>query len=128
MTYVLDASAVLAILFNEPGAAVVAGAIEDGVLVSSVNISEVVAKMIERGAPDGLTQNQIAFLSLEVRDFSEADGFAAGFLRRQTEPFGLSFGDRACLALAQRAGLSALTADRSWQRLELPGLQVELMR
>ena len=128
MSYALDASTILAFLFKERGAETAANAIEDGALVSSVNLSEVVAKMIDSGASDESIRDRIAFLNLEVRDFSQEDAFTAGLLRRQTRVHGLSFGDRACLALAQSLDLPVLTADWSWRAVELPGLQVHVIR
>jgi ribonuclease VapC len=48
-------------------------------------------------------------------------------LRASSRAFGLSLCDRACLALAQSLALPALTADRSWARLDL-GIAIEVIR
>ncbi|WP_051758091.1 hypothetical protein [Prauserella rugosa] len=40
---------------------------------------------------------------------------------------GLSLGDRACLALAQRLDRPALTADQAWKNLDL-AVDVQLIR
>jgi PIN domain nuclease of toxin-antitoxin system len=60
-------------------------------------------------------------------DFDRELAIGAAALLPQTAPFGLSLGDRACLALARLRGLPAVTADRDWARLDL-GITVEVMR
>ena len=65
-------------------------------------------------------------LPFELVDFDEELALAAGLLRAETRQLGLSAGDRACLALAQRAGITALTADPAWTRLE--SVDVALIR
>ena len=124
----IDVATNSVVVMARPGAEAAANAIKDGGIVSWVNLSEVVATMIERGASDASVRDRIAFLNLETRDFSREDAFAAGFLRRQTKVYGLSFGDRACLALAQSLEMPALTADRNWPAVDLAGLRVELIR
>ena len=115
---VLDASALLALLNDEPGADVVARTVPHGV-VCAVNHSEVVAKLSEAGLPDSDIVAALGGLGLEVVPFDEALSLAAGLLRTVTAHLGLSLGDRACLALAQARGLPALTADRVWLDLDL---------
>lgn len=48
-------------------------------------------------------------------------------LRPQTRGFGLSLGDRACLALARQANLPALTADQAWVELRI-GVEIRALR
>jgi ribonuclease VapC len=62
-----------------------------------------------------------------VHAFDAQQAYLAGILRKPTRTFGLSFGDRACLALAQSLGALALTADRSWSQLDL-GIAIEVIR
>lgn len=123
---VLDASALLAVLRAEPGAERVEERLEDA-SIGAVNLSEVVAKLSGDGAPEAEIRRAIARLELEVRAFDQEQAYAAGMLRRSTRKLGLSFGDRACLALAQLSDATALTADRSWSRLELD-VAVEVIR
>jgi ribonuclease VapC len=87
----------------------------------------VIAKLDEDGVPEAEIRRAIARLELDVHAFDAQHAFAAGLLRRSTRAFGLSFGDRACLALAQSLGALALTADRSWSRLDL-GIAIEVIR
>ena len=115
---VLDASALLALLNDEPGADVVARTVPHGV-VCAVNHSEVVAKLSGAGVPAADIVAALGGLGLEVVAFDEALSLAAGLLRTVTAHLGLSLGDRACLALAQARGLPALTADRVWLDLDL---------
>lgn len=123
---VLDASAILLLLNDEPGAAVVAEALDGGV-ISAVNLSEVVAKLLEAGLPRGEAEDGLGGLGLEVHPFDEAAAWAAGGLRSGTRKAGLSLGDRACLALAKELGLPALTADSAWARASI-GVEVRLLR
>jgi len=107
---VLDASALLALVYAEPGSDVV-GALLPNARISAVNLSEVAAKLAEGGmtAPD--IHAALDGLGLSVVPFDADLAYAAGLLRAATKAAGLSLGDRACLALAARLGLPALTAD-----------------
>lgn len=126
MSVVLDTSAVLALLWNEAGAERVADAMADA-RISTVNLAELVGKLVDRGASDRDAAEVIQSLGLEAVGFDADQAFAAGVLRRSTRAAGLSIGDRACLSLAKRDGRVALTADRSWNTLELE-IDVELIR
>jgi PIN domain nuclease of toxin-antitoxin system len=123
---VLDASAVLALLNEEPGREAVAAAFPHAV-ISAVNLSEVVAKMMDFGIPAPSAQSAIEDLGLQVHPFDEGQAVTAGLLRRQTRSLGLSLGDRACLALGLQLGLPVLTTDRSWKSLDL-GVAVRSIR
>ncbi len=126
MSVVFDSSAVLAIAFGEHGADRAADALGGGVL-SAVNASEVVARLVERGASDQDARESLRGFGLAIRPFDEGLAIAAGLLRRSMRTHGLSLGDRACLALARRERAAVLTADRSWAALEL-GLEMEFIR
>ena len=99
----------------------------EGARIGTVNLSEVVAKLIDDGVPEAEIRLAIGRLELDVHAFEMVHAYIAGVLRRSTRAFGLSFGDRACLALAQSLGALALTADRSWSRLDL-GVAIEVIR
>ena len=103
---VLDASAVLALLQQEPGATRVAALLPDA-WISAVNLSEVVAKLIDHGVPADALVPALWQLSLRVQAFDSDAAIRAGELRAATRPLGLSLGDRACLALAQSLGAVA---------------------
>lgn len=127
--WVLDASALLALLNREPGEALVAQALAEGAMISTVNLSEVVAKLADIGMPEAETREAIEPLGLEIVGFDAADAFSAGLLRPATRADGLSLGDRACLALGMRSGLPVLTADRGWSGLALgAGVEIRMVR
>jgi ribonuclease VapC len=113
ITAVLDSSAILAVLNNEPGAETVAAMLDDAV-VSTVNYAEVVAKLVERGTHPSQLQSALRSLALTTVDFDSALAHRTGALRGETRKRGLSLGDRACLALAEREGVAAMTGDRNW--------------
>jgi PIN domain nuclease of toxin-antitoxin system len=110
---ILDSSAILAVLNDEPGANLVIAVMDDA-LVSTVNYAEVVAKLVERGSTAIEAQSALQSLALTTMDFDVALAQRTGVLRRETMNRGLSLGDRACLALAEREGAPAMTGDRSW--------------
>ena len=113
---VIDASALLALLNAEPGAEYVAEAVPYGV-ISAVNQSEVVSKLCEAGISEKTVHQTLDSLGLEVLPFDKNQSYQAGFLRKSTQKYGLSFGDRACLSLADVLGATALTADKIWTNL-----------
>ena len=123
---VLDASALMAVLREEPGAAAVE-AVLDHAAISAVNLSEVQAKLVERGMAAELAWSSLVDLDLAVIDFDAAQAKVAGDLRSLTRAQGLSLGDRACLALAQALGLPAMTADRAWAGLKV-GIEIRTVR
>jgi len=123
---VLDASALLALLNAEPGWERVAAALPTSV-VSSVNLSEVAAKLADHGVPQSEVRSLLAGLGLEVLPFDRDAALAAGELRRIDGGRQLALGDRACLELARRRGEPALTADRYWAQIDT-GAEVLLIR
>ena len=127
--WVLDASALLAYLWQEPGHETVAQRIDQStVVMSSVNLSEVLSRAADKGmSPPAMAALQAA-LPFEIIPFDRAQAQTAASLRPPTKALGLSLGDRACLALAIERQAVALTADRVWQTLKIEGLSVELLR
>lgn len=126
MTTVFDSSAVLAIAFEEEGSEAAARRLGDGIL-SAVNASEVVARIVDLGASGEEARASLLGFGLEIRPFDAALAVAAGLLRTATRGRGLSLGDRACMALAIREQARVVTADRAWAALDL-GVEVELIR
>ena len=126
MSVVLDASAILALIAQEPGSDRVAGALDDA-LLSTVNLAELVGKLRQRGASESDTEAILDELHLEVVPFDRHHAFVAGNLVASTRSAGLSLGDRACLALALATGCAAMTADRAWAEVET-GVRVDLIR
>ena len=110
---VLDASALLAVLYREPGSVVVERYFAQAV-VSSVNLSEVAARLSDHGVDSQEVLEILSGLGLEVREFDTELALMAGALREVTRPLGLSLGDRACLALGIAEGAPILTTHRAW--------------
>jgi len=123
---VLDASAVLARIFEERGHEVVRDALGES-YISTVNLAEVASKLADRGYADESIGWILRDLPAEIVPFSTTTAIEAGRLRPITRTSGLSLGDRACLALAVELGLPALTADRRWTHVRTRA-KVEMIR
>jgi len=125
---ILDASALLAMLQGEPGADKVADAIDDS-RMSTVNYAEVVSHYARLGAQQHAIEAMLRPLPIDLVSADPGLAVMAGMMRQQTGELGLSLGDRFCLALAQRDGLAAWTADKAWQGVaDVLGLEVVLIR
>jgi len=121
---VLDASALLAYLGNEPGADIVSEAIAGGAIISTVNLAEALSTLATRGRdPVGVAADLISRGLLDgaitVEPFTTADSIEVARLRPLTRSAGLSLADRACLALAHRLATPVLTADQTWTALSI---------
>lgn len=112
---VLDASALLALVRNESGGGSVEQVISRSI-VSTVNVSEAIAKLVQKGVVPEIAEEIIFGLPFETADFDRSMAAAAGKMWLRGSKAGLSFGDRACLALAEASGLPAMTADQQWKR------------
>ena len=126
MSVVLDASALLAYLQDEPGGERVRAVLADSVM-SSVNWAEVIGKARDERVDTRGLREDLASLGLALEPFSAEQGEIAGRLKERTRRLGLSLGDRACLALGSDRGETVYTADRAWLQLEL-GVDVEAIR
>jgi ribonuclease VapC len=126
---VLDASALLALFNDEPGADRVMQALELPCLLSAANHTEVLTKLLDKGLspPDAATV--MTSVELRIVAFDAAQSADAAWLRTATRKVGLSLGDRACLALARAEGAAVLTADKPWLLIaRAVGLQVQCIR
>lgn len=125
---VLDASAILAVIFDEPGAERVAAHLP-GALASTVNVAEVAARLLALEMPEDTVEAIIDTLQLTMQPFDREQALETACLRSVTRTKGLSLGDRACLALAKARAAPALTADTVWQTVaETAQVRVELIR
>ena len=124
---VLDTSAALALIYDEPGANKVRAALP-GASMSAVNVAEVLTVLIRHGIPEPQAIGLLQRLGLTVRDFATDHAIVAARLQTvKAEARRISLGDRACLATAIALGVPAVTADRNWQGLGLP-VHVEFIR
>lgn len=114
---VLDSSAVLALLQDEPGSGRVKACLP-GALISSVNVAEIISKLCERGMPPDAARLATEAIGVEIVEFDLDQACLTGALRPATRSLGLSLGDRACLALARLRDLPAITCDRAWHGVE----------
>ena len=130
-TVVLDTSAVLASVFGEPGADKVDSYVQadSHLLITSVNMVEVVSKLLDKGIPIDIALQLLQPLGLDEITVGDSLGAIAARLRPLTRSAGLSLGDRCCLALAKAKGAPALTSDRNWSDIaKAAGVKVELIR
>ena len=115
---VMDASAVLALLNQETGYKLVEQHLPES-MISTVNLSEVVTILIDIGITRSDAETTVNELIKEIIVFDQQQAFIAAELRKSTKSYGLSLGDRACLALSQIKKLPALTADKAWSKLKV---------
>ena len=125
---VLDASALLALLLGERGSDTVQAVLADSAM-SIVNLCEVIGHYARNGVAEGDIRQVLEPLPIVLHPFDADQAYSVGLLLPATKPFGLSFGDRACLALAQRLGVKALTADRAWRDIAVVAMgEVAMIR
>lgn len=116
----------MALMRNEEGASVVAACVSSA-LVSTVNQAEVQTKLVSAGLNEQEAWWHIAEIDCESVPFDEKQARVAGGLARVTRPYGLSLGDRACLALAIERKATVYTTDAAWKNLGLE-IEVEVIR
>ena len=129
MAFVLDTSAVLALLFKEAGHDMVHDALREGAAISAVNLAETVTRLVRDGMAGERAALAVTSLPLDLHELDEELAVQTGALYAETRRFGLSLGDRACLALARQEKMVALTGDRVWLELgPVIGVEVRLIR
>jgi ribonuclease VapC len=124
---VLDASAMLSLLKNERGAEKLTREILDVAVASTVNLSEVQSKLVKKGLDPAVAWDHTLSTVERVIPFTSEQSKVAGDLIAKTEEFGLSLGDRACLALAISLNAPVYTTDQIWHNLKL-GIKIHVIR
>lgn len=119
MKVVFDASALLALLNKEPGYTIAEKYLSQA-MMSTINLAEVLTILIGIGIPQFEAVTMTTELIADIVPFDAEQALETAYLRQKTKPFGLSLGDRACLALAQRQQLTVITADKIWKEINLP--------
>ncbi|MDF3047554.1 MAG: hypothetical protein K0R73_672 [Candidatus Midichloriaceae bacterium] len=125
---ILDASALIALLNGEIGSTMVEEVISNSIM-SAVNASEVAKFLIDRrGYSQQEAQDVIEKLVSDIMAFSGEQAYVAASIYTETKSFGLSMGDRACLALSKVTSYPIYTADKIWDKVQLPDINVKLIR
>ena len=124
---VLDASAVLALLREEPGGDMVAAHI-GWAAISAVNLQEVIKELLQEGATVEAARPVLDELALVLHPHDEAAAYAAAALYPATRKHGRGLGDCSCMALGLALGLPMLTANREWSKIDVEGLTIEMVR
>jgi ribonuclease VapC len=124
---VLDASAILAVLFQERGAEKMTDEIMDLAIISAVNLAEVQTKLVKLGRPPEDAWLDALLLETEPEPFTANQAKIAGSLITATEKYGLSLGDRSCLALAISLKAPVYTTEQLWKNLKV-GVPIHVIR
>lgn len=122
----LDASALLALLFREPGHEAVASVFDES-CASTVNLAEVLGRFARDGHSSLQVLARLQATPVQWVEFDAQQAALCAELLPRTRRQGLSLGDRACLALASSRGCAAMTADSAWKDLDLE-IEVVLIR
>jgi PIN domain nuclease of toxin-antitoxin system len=123
---VLDSSALLAWIYREPGHERVFAAIPHSAM-TTVNLAEVLSRFVRDGRDVADIGREFAKFPIEWVDFNRTLATMAAGLTPETQPHGLSLGDRACIALGISRRAIVMTADRVWARLKLD-VEIEVIR
>ena len=124
---VLDASAILAIIFQERGAEKLTDELMDNAVISTVNLAEVQSKLIKKGFESEEAWETALSLVTAAEPFTSEQARIAGDLITKTEKYGLSLGDRSCLALAITLKAPVYTTEQAWRNLKV-GIPIHVIR
>ena len=124
---VLDASAVLAVIQHERGAEKLPPEVLNEAVISTVNLAEVQSKLIKNGYSSAEAWEDTLQLVAVVAPFTSEQARIAGDLITTTEKYGLSLGDRSCLALAIALKAPVYTTEQLWRNLKV-GIPIHVIR
>ena len=121
--HLLDASALLALLLDEPGAAEVQAVFDDSEILT-INLAEVARKLFVKGVSAEEVETALGGLNLEVvEELGAGHAIRIGEVAAANRKIGMSLGDAACVTMAACAGQTAVTADRMWSQCTWPDRQ-----
>jgi PIN domain nuclease of toxin-antitoxin system len=124
---VLDASAILAFLFDERGGENLTAEIFATAVVSTVNLAEVQTKLVQMGRnPEDAWADALS-LGILAEPYTSEHAKTTGNLLTTTEPYGLSLGVRSCLALAIVLNAPVYTTEQAWKDLKV-GVPIHVIR
>lgn len=124
---ILDSSALLALLKNESGADIVESLLGK-IIMSSINLAEVATVLLDSEMTLQECQDTVLPFISAIVPYDEEFAFLTADLRKKTKSYGLSLGDRACVALGQKLQLPIYTADKIWKELQLDNIDIRLIR
>jgi PIN domain nuclease of toxin-antitoxin system len=124
---VLDASAILALLQEEPGAEKLTDEVLDHAVASTVTLAEVQGKLVKSGLDPAQAWENVLSVLIGAEPFTARQAMIAGSLIAETEKYGLSLGDRSCLALAVELNAPVYTAEQAWKHLR-GGVPIHVIR
>lgn len=110
---VLDATALLAFLFDEAGSAEIESVVTRAA-ISGLSLAEATDRLVRAGVPATEAGRDLAALGLVVVPLDAALATEAAALQPLTRYFKLSLAARVTLALAKRLAVPAWTTDKSW--------------
>ena len=128
MAELLDASALLALVFDESGATEVASAVVEGCAMATANLAEFAGRLHLEGWPSDQIRDTFDSFTIGAIDTDTTVALEAAALMTATRPLGLGLGDRICLATARVHGLNVLTADKAWLRLRSESPTIRCIR
>jgi ribonuclease VapC len=124
---VLDASAILALIFREPGAEKLTDELLETAIANTVNLAEVQTKLIQKGYDPEEAWEDALMLKRSPEPFTAEQARIAGTLVSKTQSLGLSLGDRSCLALAISLNAPVYTTEQIWKDLRV-GIPIHVIR
>ncbi|AIL13493.1 hypothetical protein IM40_08335 [Candidatus Paracaedimonas acanthamoebae] len=124
---ILDSSALLALLKNEPGSDIVESLLGN-IIMSSINVTEVATVLLDSEMTLQECQDTVLPFISAIMPYDEELASLTADLRKQTKAYGLSLGDRSCIALGQKMKLPIYTADKTWGELQIENVGIKLIR
>lgn len=124
---VLDSSALLALIQNEPGAEIIKPLLNITVM-STINVAESLTVLQRANISPQEALSLINDIVNMIVPFDLEQARHVAELQSHVQHKGLSLGDRACISLGIKLQASIYTADKVWSELKLMGAEIKLIR